>query len=282
MESESVAILIVFFIFLGLFFVVIPGIILGITIPVSVYRSRHIDFVKAHSEAYLKIKEINTRYRFIHIPNFDMTHSYDNNDFYPTVSTKDYLTYQLVYLQNKVSKALKDSLDNREKYNAYKKEITSCYYGHFNADISDYNENTLKKYEKKLVREIMLEPTTGVAIKVTLKRTDINGNYQEKKSKTFTAEEIKDIINKLRQKRGDYYLNPDIWDSIVKVERAKVSNKLRFAVFQRDHERCCKCGSRRNLEVDHIYPISKGGKTEMSNLQTLCHRCNVKKGNNIE
>ena len=32
-----------------------------------------------------------------------------------------------------------------------------------------------------------------------------------------------------------------------------------------------------NLEVDHIIPISKGGKTTMDNLQTSCKICNMGK-----
>ncbi len=129
---------------------------------------------------------------------------------------------------------------------------------------------------------IIYSPQTHFSITVTLKRTDINGNFKERKWCTFQPETIKDLIRRINQKRGERYIDDDIWNSLVRVERAKVSNKMRFAVFARDHERCVKCGSRRNLEVDHIYPISKGGKTEMRNLQTLCHRCNVKKGNSIE
>ncbi|RAE55164.1 HNH endonuclease, partial [Burkholderia multivorans] len=33
------------------------------------------------------------------------------------------------------------------------------------------------------------------------------------------------------------------------------------------------------LEVDHIKPISKGGLSEIENLQTLCWRCNRSKSN---
>jgi hypothetical protein len=33
-----------------------------------------------------------------------------------------------------------------------------------------------------------------------------------------------------------------------------------------------------NLEADHIIPVSKGGETIMTNLQTLCKKCNRKKG----
>ncbi len=72
-----------------------------------------------------------------------------------------------------------------------------------------------------------------------------------------------------------------------KVQRRAMTNDLREAIKQRDHYTCCKCGNsvynepNLLLEVDHIIPVSKGGKTEASNLQTLCWRCNRKKGNNI-
>lgn len=35
------------------------------------------------------------------------------------------------------------------------------------------------------------------------------------------------------------------------------------------------------LEADHIIPLSRGGRTEMSNLQTLCRDCNRKKGTKV-
>ena len=71
-----------------------------------------------------------------------------------------------------------------------------------------------------------------------------------------------------------------------KYQRSIMSNDLREAIKQRDNYTCCKCGNsvykepNLLLEVDHIIPISKGGKTEASNLQTLCWRCNRKKSNN--
>jgi len=32
------------------------------------------------------------------------------------------------------------------------------------------------------------------------------------------------------------------------------------------------------MEIDHMKPISKGGKTELRNLQLLCQKCNRQKG----
>ena len=56
---------------------------------------------------------------------------------------------------------------------------------------------------------------------------------------------------------------------------------IRWAVWQRDNFTCRHCGARSHLAVDHIIPESKGGPTEEDNLQTLCKRCNSRKGNRI-
>jgi 5-methylcytosine-specific restriction endonuclease McrA len=64
-------------------------------------------------------------------------------------------------------------------------------------------------------------------------------------------------------------------------ERGKVTNGLRYDVLKRDGFHCQACGATgktSELEVDHITPVSKGGKTEMKNLQTLCFECNSGKG----
>lgn len=45
--------------------------------------------------------------------------------------------------------------------------------------------------------------------------------------------------------------------------------------------KCLCCGSRRLLTLDHIRPVSKGGKTELDNLQLLCETCNVAKDDQI-
>jgi len=54
----------------------------------------------------------------------------------------------------------------------------------------------------------------------------------------------------------------------------RVPDSLRAAVLVRDGGRCRRCRRAVNLEMDHIVPVSKGGKTEESNLQVLCRRCN--------
>jgi len=58
-----------------------------------------------------------------------------------------------------------------------------------------------------------------------------------------------------------------------------IKPKLRFKVLERDKCQCVYCGEGKFLEVDHIIPKSKRGRTILKNLQTLCRKCNIGKGN---
>ena len=66
-----------------------------------------------------------------------------------------------------------------------------------------------------------------------------------------------------------------------------ISDKLRYQVLKRDHFKCCACGASPakdpyvELHIDHIVPWSKGGETVLQNLQTLCSRCNLGKGDAV-
>ena len=53
--------------------------------------------------------------------------------------------------------------------------------------------------------------------------------------------------------------------------------KTRARIFKRDGCVCKKCGTTTNLQLDHIIPVSKGGKDEDGNLQVLCASCNSSK-----
>ncbi len=66
-----------------------------------------------------------------------------------------------------------------------------------------------------------------------------------------------------------------------KGNRMAIPTAIANAVWNRDGGRCCICGSKSELEFDHIIPFSKGGATTFRNLQILCHTCNLKKSNNI-
>lgn len=61
-------------------------------------------------------------------------------------------------------------------------------------------------------------------------------------------------------------------------KKQPIPDSIRWQVWERDNFTCQVCGSRKRLEVDHIYPESKGGTLDLANLQTLCNKCNSRKG----
>lgn len=75
----------------------------------------------------------------------------------------------------------------------------------------------------------------------------------------------------------------DIKQPVKAEEKRVIPLKLRLDVLSRDKFRCVFCGKSPAtdlgtiLHIDHIIPFSKGGKTNLNNLQTLCSDCNIGK-----
>ena len=53
---------------------------------------------------------------------------------------------------------------------------------------------------------------------------------------------------------------------------------VRSIVMERDGYACTYCGSRKQLEADHILALSRGGSNAFVNLATACRPCNLSKG----
>jgi len=64
--------------------------------------------------------------------------------------------------------------------------------------------------------------------------------------------------------------------------RTAIPSEVRREVWRRDQGQCAKCGSRENLEYDHIVPVSQGGSNTARNVELLCEGCNRSKSDSIE
>jgi len=76
-------------------------------------------------------------------------------------------------------------------------------------------------------------------------------------------------------------LNDPIDDSVFSPKRERIPDDVKVAIWRRDGGVCVRCGSRENLEYDHIIPASKGGSNTLRNIELLCESCNRKKSNRV-
>ena len=241
-------------------------------------------FVKEHSVSLKKIDELNQEYKFEKVISHDMSHKYDNATFFNEISEVDYLVYQLAYKGRHILAEIHSAERNKELFAQYKSAIKqNCCLGVFDTEDTPKWRKRLIKIEKNIFKSRLQKPCVGFNLEVMLIQTNIKGRYLTYKSRTCNSNQIKELMRRVNDKTGEFYNDKVIWDAICRVERGKVSNKIRFAVYEKYDHSCAKCG-RRNvpLEVDHIFPIAKGGKSDFHNLQALCHRCNVLKSDTVE
>lgn len=83
--------------------------------------------------------------------------------------------------------------------------------------------------------------------------------------------------------RGYYpYDTEDVTCAKKKKKRKTYSKEDRKIIYNKSNGRCALCGQRlllENMTLDHIVPLSMGGKDSMGNLQASCFACNQFKKN---
>ena len=63
--------------------------------------------------------------------------------------------------------------------------------------------------------------------------------------------------------------------------RVVFPRSVKNGLFRAQKGRCAYCGRTHRshyLEIDHKYPVSRGGNDKIDNLQLLCTPCNMRKG----
>ena len=108
------------------------------------------------------------------------------------------------------------------------------------------------------------------------------GNVITAISKEKKEEEQRKQREKAEAEKVKKELQKDAHRAFVAQQRRLMTDSLRYDVMRRDGFRCQICGATAadgyKLHVDHILPVSKGGKTEMGNLRTLCENKKARPG----
>ncbi len=135
-----------------------------------------------------------------------------------------------------------------------------------------------KTIEKSIFRKMKLNPRRNTEFTIRVTYVSPKGKNAYQHASKYNLAEAKNFIYlvhmQLERKKTKQY------------QRTIMSDNLRYQVLHRDGFKCQLCGvsakDGAKLHVDHITPVSKGGKTEISNLRTLCDRCNLGKRDKIE
>ena len=98
---------------------------------------------------------------------------------------------------------------------------------------------------------------------------------------SVSSEQKENLIKLCLKKLAEFQVKRGhkIWQHRA-MDSTPISGSLQYDVFAKAKGRCMACGisrEERALDVDHIIPRNKGGKTEISNLQALCYKCNSQK-----
>lgn len=248
--------------------------------------------VRKHSCLIVELNKLNSSYNgkfksllhVYHIENeCNSLQKYRNNCRDETI-----LNFMMVLVRNDENKwhNIYDKVIYNQKlfaeYKVFLAELKSKYWG------ATYNENPNRfplmskrgylKIENRLFEEVQLKPV--LCLKVVLRVFYISPAGRNRYISDFSLDEhyIKMLFDKIKER--EYY------EQSVKYQRQLMTNSKRYEILKRDGFKCQICGRSKDegavLEVDHIIPVSKGGKTINSNLRTLCRECNQGKKDKLE
>ena len=185
--------------------------------------------------------------------------------------------YEYISLHSDEINSLLDQVsENRKVYREYNAafEALSSSITYVECENLQINYGRFQEIEQKLVSMEKLDMIMSLEITCKVAYTSPKGQNHYEKDCTYLESEIRTAIKNVDARAE--FMQSEAWRR--KNERSKVTPSLRYDVMRRDGFRCCLCGRTASdgieLEVDHIVPISKGGSTIGSNLQTLCRDCN--------
>ncbi len=132
-----------------------------------------------------------------------------------------------------------------------------------------YYEKRVKEMPLKVLKRHGIIEADGQLLSLTAAKLTLE---QKANIRMLCEQRLQSFVQKRGIKLWDYRL----------LDEEPIPDSLRFQVLKAAGGRCQLCGiaaKERPLDVDHIKPRSRGGRTEPANLQALCSKCNRSKRN---
>lgn len=170
--------------------------------------------------------------------------------------------------------------NNNRFYNEYMDIVKSIPTNKISEDAKrcKLSVKSFMNYEENILKKAQLIPALNMDSYIACLYVSPKGRNRYTKTHTYQFQDIKRLY--ARAKKGIEAKEN------VAYERSLMTDKLRYDIMKRDKFRCQLCGRSADdgikLHVDHIIPVSKGGKTIPHNLRTLCEQCNLGKSNKYD
>lgn len=225
------------------------------------------------SDKIKKLNEINKKYSFKKITNCKrkiIEREFSRKSLY-NVKSIDIIRYNIENNIDFIRTDIENAIYNIKMLDDYNKEVNKLTLIKSNNTSKKFN-----KIENRIFNKLIYKKEDFlINVKLIVYYRSNSGKINENIKTLITFLELVNIYNAWQQ--GNKYCETQ------KRERRIMNDDIRYNVLKRDNFQCQLCGATAKdgakLHVDHIIPVSKGGKTIMSNLQTLCDRCNIGKSN---
>lgn len=245
---------------------------------VNGFKRKRMLCVKRTSSRYRALKEVNKQFDFYPIESqYVFSESTQTRKKAENFDFEKYCVQKVTEERRFFETILEQCDSNLFNKAHYQERVKSVLKIDNSKDILDsgLKKTVYDKYEAKLIKKTLLHPCIGFEVVIQVFYSSPTGRSTYQNSVSFSDNEIEKMMLYSDEITRAFSLSSE--------ERLKMTPKMRYQILCRDMHRCTICGRSAKdgvtLEVDHIVPISKGGKTETNNLRTLCRDCNRGKGN---
>lgn len=125
------------------------------------------------------------------------------------------------------------------------------------------NTNVPDRFAEKVAKDLLL------------------GKYPFNINEELTEEEILWVVRFYKECRRRNRYDKFLDRRRREYEKVRNTTDIKSKLISRDGETCRFCKSTKELQIDHIRPLSRGGTDDIRNFQLLCKKCNPRKRNKI-
>lgn len=256
---------------------IIPNVVIFI---VRIIIKKQNNYVSKFSSKLQKLEELNKKYDFREISKIEhliKERAYSRKSL-DRLDGKTLIRYYIENDNENLRTDIENSIYNISLLDNYNEDVKLIE----NIESENKTKYSTKKYkriEKRAFNSLKYkESDFQIEVEIDAFYQSNGGKVYEDRHGNYEYSEVLEIYNEYKKRKN--------YEVTSKQERKVMSDDIRYDILKRDNFTCKKCGATAKdgakLHVDHIIPVSKGGKTTPSNLQTLCDRCNLGKSNKTD